>query len=311
MAGILVGLFIILSVLGRKGEYVAEKAMYRINKKFAKIQKDPLATPEAEFNEVIEGYKAFLENFPQSRLAPFAHILIGRTFILKKDFEMARSTFERITQQYADKPALAAQAVLEIATTYSSENNNEGLVKSFERLKRDYPLTEQGLKAPFTLAQLESTRPGVTPQQAFEKAIHYYRGLIVEHPHSEVSFKALFYIGSVHLYMKNWQPAVNVYSEILLTYTEEPFLTPTTLSILLKTINTVCVVQLNDFDHPIKVYSQFVTKYPDNPATPVIDRMIQGLKDLKAKNIEEQAKQAAPAPMPQQQPEPQAATNQP
>src|SRR5688572_29257206 len=91
LLSILIGLYIVLSLVGGK-EYAADKAMYGINKKYSLIQQDPLAAPEGRFQEVIEDYKKFIKKYPSSNLTPAAHILIGKTYLLKNDYEMARST---------------------------------------------------------------------------------------------------------------------------------------------------------------------------------------------------------------------------
>mgnify|MGYP007077430544 CR=1 FL=1 len=57
----LLGVFLILSVLGKKGIYGEEKAIHKVSQRFMKVKEDPLATPEAEFIEVVEGFKSFLK----------------------------------------------------------------------------------------------------------------------------------------------------------------------------------------------------------------------------------------------------------
>jgi len=283
----LLGVFIVLSVLGTKGDYAAEKAIHMVNRKYAKIQQDTLATPEAEFMAVIEGYKSFLKKYPDSRLVPFAHILIGRTFAYKKDFNSARDTFERISQQYAkDRPVVAAQAIIEIAAVYALEEDTVGILKSYERLQRDFSTTEQGLKAPITYARISAKRDPLGALRYFDNAIAHYRFVMQNNPKTVIEFKALNYIASCYMTQHKYVEARDIYTELLLTYAESEYLSAPVASLYLKTINTLSIVEMGDFDKPVAIYEQFMAKYPQHPLNNLLKTMIQGINELKKRQSE-------------------------
>ena len=290
LIGILVGVFILLTALDMKGEYAAEKAIHKINKKFAKIKDDPLATPEARYAEVIGNYKKFIERFPDSRVTPFAHILIGRTYLLKKDYAMARSTFERVVQQYDDTPNLAAQGLLEMATTYSEEKDVSGVIRVYSKIMTDYPLTEQGLKAPLTLARIQSSESSSEQREAvYANTISHYRTLAQQHVQTPIGFKALHYVAVCQLDQQHWAAAVSAYSDILFSYSQPQYLNGVLAEIILRSINTISVGRLNDFDTPVRIYNQFIQQYPDHPLVPNLKLMIQGLENLKNQQMKKAA----------------------
>lgn len=290
LVSILAVVYIALTVLGSRGEYSAEKAIFRINKKFTKIKDDPLATPEAKYKEVIEDYKSYMKKYQDSRLAPFAHILIGRTYVLKGDHDLARETFERVIQQYGDdKPSLAAQALLEIAASYSNQENVGAIVKTYERLKRDYPATEQGLAAPLTLAKIQASNNPVAAPEIFAGTIAYYRSLQSKDPKSVIGFKALNLVAASYMTQQKWREAANTYGELLLEYPQPEYLTVTTANLYLRTINTLALSELKDYDLAIKIYADFIQKYPQHPLTPLMDKLLQGGKELKQKELQSAA----------------------
>ena len=59
-----------------------------------------------------------------------------------------------------------------------------------------------------------------------------------------------------------------------------------TLDIILKTINTVSVYQLKDYELPRQIYQDIITKYPDHPWKDYFQKMINTLSTLKIKSIQ-------------------------
>ena len=150
--------FILFSVLGRKGEYLAEKKFWKINKKFVEISRDPKAVPEASFEAILRDYEKFIKKFPHSKLVPLAYIYEGQVYLIKKDYDKSRIKFEEITKKYADKPGICVRAVSEISRTYALEEDWDNLLSTYQRIVRDYPLTGLGFQTPITIAQFYISR---------------------------------------------------------------------------------------------------------------------------------------------------------
>ena len=54
---------------------------------------------------------------------------------------------------------------------------------------------------------------------------------------------------------------------------------------MISTINTISIVQLSSYDMPIRIYEEFMQKYPDHPAVKEIERLVDSLKLLREKNV--------------------------
>ena len=96
---ILLGLFVILSVFDKRSNYIVEKKIWKIYQQQLDIAKDPSVIPDRSFEKVINGYKDIIQNHPKSYLVPGLQIHVGEMYILRKDYERARTVFYEIIQR--------------------------------------------------------------------------------------------------------------------------------------------------------------------------------------------------------------------
>ena len=284
---ILIGVFIVLNLFDIRGEYAAEKAMWRINQKFSRITKDPDSIPEAEFNSVIKNYLAFKNKYSYSKLAPIAHVLAARVYLVKKDYVKARGVYEEIAKTYKNNPNICAQAIFEIGESYNRENNFQNMVAALKRLIKEYPLTDLGFQAPISLAELCIKKGDLElGQQYLNEAIFHYNALILKYKEPYVVFNAKRSTVICYMALKQWNKALDILSEILIKFPETKYLNPQRADKIISSINMIAITKLKNYDLPIGIYQDFVNKYPKHPYRNALEAMIKSLKLLKEKNVD-------------------------
>ncbi len=137
-AAILVGLFILLSLADTRGEYAAEKALWKINKKFNKAVRDPRSYPDIYFAQLVSDYERFEKRFASTSLVPSARIYSGRIYMVRKDYPKARELFESVLHQYPDHRQLNLEALIAIERTYELEGDEKNALKTYKKIIRDY-----------------------------------------------------------------------------------------------------------------------------------------------------------------------------
>jgi tetratricopeptide (TPR) repeat protein len=283
---ILVGGFVLLSMIDTKSDYSAEKFIWKINKEFSEVTKDPKTVPDITFDQIAHKYEVFIKKYPDSNLTSGAHILRGRVFMFKKDYEKAREVFEEVRKNYVDKPAIGAQALAETGRTYALEGDTENVLNTYKTMLNDYPLTNLGLETPLRIAQFHAQHKNVEQAAiAFKAAIIHYKKLISENPNSPVEFNALRLIASCYMAQHRWEEAVNIFGEVLIKFPQKEYLNPRSAQTILKSINSLSVLKLNNFDIPLGIYKEFIEKNPRHKLNPSLEKMIQSLELLKAKKI--------------------------
>lgn len=285
-AGILVGLFVLLTILDWKGEYRAEKAIWKINRDFGKISKDPNTIPEAEFQRVYKGYIKFKNQYPHSKLAPIAHMLAARVHVLRKDFVKARGIYEEVIKANKNNPNICAQAVLEIGQSYTQENNFPAMIDSLRRIINNYPLTDLGYQAPLILAESYLKRGDLeNGQKALNDAVDHFNGLMIKNKSPDVAFNSLRSLSICYVAMKKWQKAVDVLGEILIKFPDTHYISAQRADKIITSINMISITKLKNYDLPVSIYQDFIAKNPNHPYRKALEAIIKSINLLKEKNV--------------------------
>lgn len=283
---ILVGVFVMFTMLDRDSNFVAERDLWRINNQFAKAARDPQIVPDSTFREIVANYQAFIAKYPGSKLSRVAHILIGRVYMVKGDFGKGREKYEEVAKIYADDPKIAVEAVADIGRTYAMENNAQGVIQNYERMIRDYPLTQHGMQAPILLTRLYASRGDQQrAQEAYAKGVEHYKKLIKEYPGGSTEFNSLRSLGALYLAGGEKRRAIETLGKVIINFPDQQYLNSRRVSTIVRTINTVAIVQLKDYDYPVTIYEEFIKAHPRHPYVPRFEQMIESIKLLKESKV--------------------------
>ena len=283
---ILGGLFALLTFLDQGREYEAEKALWKINFDFESLKKDPKATPEISYNVIAKRYKEFTEKYSNSNLNPAAYLFMGRVYMYKKEYQKARDIFEDLIVKYKDKEALVMEAVAEIGRCYALEEDWDNVLNTYQRIIKEYPLTELGIRTPIYIAKFYlDNEKEQEAQKAFNDAVSYYKKMVQDYPDSPIEFASLRLMATSYIALKQWNDAVDTFGFLLLKYAGPPFMSFENADKIIKSINTISVAQIQNYDQPIRIYSEFIQKYPKHPFSESLAGMIKSFEELQQKNV--------------------------
>ncbi|MCA9394735.1 MAG: tetratricopeptide repeat protein [Candidatus Omnitrophica bacterium] len=283
---ILAGVFALFTMLDRNGDFVAERDLWRINNRFAKASRDPQIVPDSTFRQIVADYNAFIQQYPESHLARVAHILIGRVYMVKGDLAKGREKYEEVAKLYADEPKIAVEAVADIGRTYAIENNAQGVIQNYERVIREYPLTMHGMQAPILLTKLHASRGDTQrAQDAYRAGIAHYQKLIKEYPGGSTEFNALRSMGTLYLAGGDRRKAIETFGKVLINFSDQKYMTSKRVATIVRTINTVAIVDLKDYDFPLSIYREFIKAHPQHPYRPRFEQIIESIELLKESKV--------------------------
>jgi len=280
---ILTGIYVLLSVLDYNGQYVAERTLWKLNREFGRLTKDPEGAPPISYNQLIDKYEKFSRKFFGLRVSVLGELFAGKVYVVKKDYQKAREKFEEIFLKTQDQPDIAIQALEEIGNTYALEEDWENLKLTYDRVFNLYPLTETGLQVPLLIAEFYAKRSD--PQkaaEAYKEALRYYQGLVKKYPDTKIEFYVLHILANIYLAEQKWEEAISILGKMLLKFSSQ--MDSRTADQIVRTINTVCVSRYKNYDHVISIYQEFIKNHPPpHPLNKIFQMMIQSLEELKLK----------------------------
>lgn len=282
LGSIALGLYAFLTVID-KSDYKLEKRLWHLQKEFESLAADPGRAPDQRFEDVAGKYEALRKQYP-SKLSSQIPLQVGQIYLLKKDYKKARNIFLKIVEENPHNPNLSAAALFQVGQSFELGKDWSEALKVYESITEKFPLTPLGLNAPLYIVQHYFNNNALSmATQAFNKAVAFYTSISQEHPRSMIEFNALQLLSSGHLMFKNWREAVDVLEKLLMNYSSAEFFNPQRIEVLIKTINTVSITRMKDYEKPVKIYTKFIEKNPQHSLNPFLTEMVLGLKDLKDK----------------------------
>lgn len=284
--GILIGVFVLFSLLSINSDYAIEQMAWKVQKEYLDILKDPKVIPEQTFDNVINGYQKIIKRYPDSKLTQGIRMLLAHVYYLKKDYKTSRAKFTEVIELYPDNKELQAEAMGAVGRTYEAQDNWPGARKVYDRIMAEYTLTRTGLGIPIYIANhYKETNDYQKTMDAYERAITHYNTLTAQNSNSPVEYATLRYLSNCYLEQKRWTEAVDVLGKLVAKYGRPEYMNIRTLDTILKTINTVSVYQLKNYDLPLSIYQGIVKENPDHPLKGYFTKMIDALSTLKAKGV--------------------------
>ncbi|MFA5087610.1 MAG: tetratricopeptide repeat protein [Candidatus Omnitrophota bacterium] len=286
-AAILAGLFIFLSILDLKGDYVVEQKLWKVNRLYAEVAKDPNAVSGKTFDQLAKKYQRIINQYPKSDVVQGAYLLLGEVYLLKKDYKTAREKFESVVVKYPDNKELAAEAKARVGRSYELENKWPEALKVYRSIIKEYPLTNVGMSTPLFLAgHYKNKNDYQNAMQAYAEAIQFYRNLANQNPDTVFGFNALRFLANCYLDQNRWKEAVDVLGETLISYAHSSLLNVPRADLMIKTINMIAAFQLKDNDVAVNVYRKFIDKYPAHPLSSYLQKMIDAFTKLEQEGVQ-------------------------
>lgn len=109
---------------------------------------------DGDYASAIAQFESFLENYPQSNLAPGAAYWIGNARYALRDYQLAIDAQKRLINKYPDS-FKAADAFLNIASSQYEMGDSKASKQTLENLVAKYPSSEAAKKAKQRLANFK------------------------------------------------------------------------------------------------------------------------------------------------------------
>lgn len=284
---ILLGVFVTLSLFDQKSDYIIEKKIWRIYQQQLDIAKDPNVIPDRSFEKVIDGYKAIIQNYPNSYLIPRLHIRVGEVYMLRKDYEGARAIFYEFMKSYPDNKEAAAEALFKAGGTYETTDNWPEAYKVYQNVISEYTLTNVGLSMPVYIANYHRNQNDFqATMTAYEFAVRHYSSIASTHDNTKAGLSAMRHLANCYLDQNRWTEAISALGLILEKYTISNYLTLKDIDMVIKTINITAAYQLKDYDVAVSLYEEIVARNPEHPLKGYLNKVIDAFNQLKEKGIQ-------------------------
>lgn len=107
-----------------------------------------------EYANAIEQFESFLQNYPQSNLAPGAAYWIGNARYAQRDYQLAIDAQRRLINKYPDSSKVP-DAYLNIASSQQEMGDSKASKQTLENLLAKYPNSDAAKKARQRLANIK------------------------------------------------------------------------------------------------------------------------------------------------------------
>jgi len=182
---------------------------------------------------------------------------------------------------------MISMAYKHIIQTFAAEEDFVNVVKIYEEIKKNYPLTEIGIRAPLDIARMYAVRKEeLRKTAAINSALTYYKELLKKDMEPIAKMMIMRFESECYFALGMWKEGVDTLRDILIGFPETEYLTVARARWLISTINAMSAGRLKNYDRPVEIYSEFVQKYPEHPYRQVFEQVIAKIKEAKAKSSE-------------------------
>ncbi len=270
-----------------QGRYAMEKKLWWAQKQYEQIARDPKAAPDQNYEDLVNQYRKIANQFPSAALTRKVYIKIGKVYLLKKDYVKARAAFQESMTRYPDDSVLHSEALMHMGSSFEIEAKYDEAKRIYQQIIEQYPLTDIGMSMPMYLITLNSKigRPADAEKASLE-ALSFYEAISKKDPETKYAFAAQRMLAAVYFARGDTQKGVNILGQMLTKYADKnELMTPQQIVLIVKTINTMSVANLKDYDTPIAIYQDFLNQNPRHQYGMYLQQTINGLKELKEKNV--------------------------
>lgn len=112
---------------------------------------------DGDWESARQGFTGFLEDYPNSSLAPNARFWLGESYFGKKEFQRAIDAYDKVEIDYPGSEKIPA-AILKKGYAYLALKDRKRASSAFKQVVTLYPKTTEAGKASDKLAQLKEVR---------------------------------------------------------------------------------------------------------------------------------------------------------
>ncbi|MFH1664737.1 MAG: tetratricopeptide repeat protein [Candidatus Omnitrophota bacterium] len=218
-AAVLAAIFVVLSLLGRGGEYGAEKTLHRALEKMRSIEENPDVVPPKIVASVENDLKKVLDDFPEGGSARIAYPKLAELYLKSGKYDQAIALSDEVIEKKPDNIALVSKAYFTKAFSYERKGQWDKALAELEILKDKYINTPLGLQVPFYIANyyLRAGEPDKA-ERSFGEAIEFYQRLMSSYAGTTLGYAASDMLVQVYIYTGKFDEAGKTVEGIISDY---------------------------------------------------------------------------------------------
>lgn len=241
-------------------QYAVERQYWRVRKQAEKIFKNPYASPPYELEKAVKLLNDFARKYPKNNLSIEAEFNIARLYIVKKEYDKARTHLQMMLNKYKAFEGVSSEALFLTGNSYEAEDKWGLALEQYRKIIRDYPITPRGIDMPVYIAQYYKIKHEPDKMiSAYQEAISHYQALAEKYPGSGLAFKAHILVPRCYILLKDWQNAINSFNAIIENYKSKA-----NLDFALMEMALIYNRQLKDKVKAKEALGRLIKEYPDS-----------------------------------------------
>lgn len=277
LVAILVGLYIILAILGSRGEYAAEKLYYQASRAAEKIAVNPDVVPPKSIDYIENKMKTLLRKFPATETARAVDIKLAEFYISLKKYDSAIAQLDAVIEKHAKNKTVLSMAYFLKGLAYERQDKWADALKQYEIVRDNYTETQVGLQVPVYIGNYYMAKGReADARQAYGEAIQFYTKLEKDNSGKPLGYMAALYVIQAYMRADNFEAAaVEVEKDL------DKYYSPMTLVHLLPLVENIIVVKLNDPEKAIAIYRSILARSKDQKLNSALEKRIKQLSEKK------------------------------
>ena len=239
-------------------QYGIERSYWQIQKQADRIFGNPEASPPLELQKLVSRLDSFSAKYPKSNLAIDADFTSARLYIVKSEFDSARSKLRSIIDKYNNSPSVCVEALFLIGNTYELQDKWSLASEQYKKIIREYPQTQRGLDMPVYIVQHYKIKDQPEKMNiALQEAVAHYNLMAEKYPNTRLALSSYLLAAQCYGQLNDWRSAVNTYEIVL-----SKFKNKINLSGVLFESALIYDQQIKDKSKAQSALSQIISEYP-------------------------------------------------
>lgn len=274
---ILIVVYASLAILGRGGEYAAEKLFHGAMKKAHEIVTNPDVAPPAQIASVEKQLKLLIKKYPGANITKFGHIGLLEFYTVTKKYDEALNEVEDMKRVYASDPGTLSTAQFAKGIVYERQNKWDRAVKEYKILEEKYPTTQLGMQIPLYIGKYYNSKGMYSEEgDTYRDAVAFYTGMEKKYSGKAIGYTASILLIQTYLNLKDYESAGRVTEDILRKYAS-----PGAFIQLLPLVQKIYIENLNNPKKAIELYKFVLTKTKDRRLEKILKQKIKLLESNK------------------------------
>jgi TolA-binding protein len=200
-------------------QYATEKLYWKLQKQAGKIFNNPAGSPPKELEKAVKALNNFAAKFSKNSLSVDADFTIARLYMVKKEYDKARSHLKGLLDKYNKSKEICAETVFLIGNSFELQDKWESALEQYKNIIQKYAVTRRGMDAPVYIAQhYKVVHQPEKMIAAFGEAIAHYNSLAKDNPDTVLAYSASMLAANCYAAMKDWTNTISSLNTIIEKY---------------------------------------------------------------------------------------------